>query len=92
MGYVMNTGDKIKKKPEQILPFVWDKKEDRGRPLTEDEVKKNLASRDYDDTHRKENPLVKAKDAIILDNSDIDKQQQLDFVMRLINDLLLTKE
>jgi cytidylate kinase len=70
----------------------FDEMTSKGNLVSEIDVKRNLLDRDYEDTHRKENPLIKAKDAIILDNSDLDKQQQLDFVMRLINDLLLIKE
>ncbi len=57
-----------------------------------DEVKHNLEKRDFEDSTRKESPLVKADDAIILDNTDITKEEQLEFVIRLINDLLLTKD
>ncbi len=53
------------------------------------EVKQNLLSRDYEDTHRHENPLTQAKDAIVLDNSDLSREQQLEFVLRLIHDLTL---
>lgn len=61
----------------------------KGTIVTDDEVKKNLQERDYEDTHRVENPLIQAKDAIILDNSDLNPQQQLDFVMTLITDMQL---
>lgn len=64
----------------------------KGQHVEFDEVKKNLEQRDYDDTHRKESPLVKAKDAIILDNTDLNKEEQLEYVIRLINDLLLTRD
>ena len=64
----------------------------KGQHVTFDEVKKNLEKRDHDDTHRKENPLTQAEDAIVLDNSDLNKEQQLDFVMKLINDLMLTRD
>lgn len=64
----------------------------RGEHVTEEEVKDNLTKRDYDDINRKENPLRKADDAIVLDNSELNKQQQLDFVTRLIKDLQLIKE
>lgn len=57
-----------------------------------EDVKQNLLKRDYDDTHRKENPLRQAKDAIVLDNSELNKEEQLEFVIKLINDLLLTKD
>lgn len=56
------------------------------------DVKQNLLKRDYDDTHRKENPLRQAKDAIVLDNTDLNKEEQLEYVIKLINDLLLTKD
>ena len=51
-----------------------------------------MKKRDFDDTTRKENPLVQAEDAIVLDNTDITKEEQLEFVIKLINDLLLTKD
>lgn len=38
MVYVMNTGDKVKKKPEQILPLPNDPKPNRGKPITENDV------------------------------------------------------
>ena len=64
----------------------------KGMHVTAIEVKENLMQRDHDDTHRKENPLVQAKDAVVLDNSDLSKEEQLDFVVKLINDLTLTKD
>ncbi len=64
----------------------------KGTHISFEEVKANLLKRDHDDTHRKESPLTKAKDAIVLDNTDISKEQQLEFVVKLINDLLLTKD
>lgn len=64
----------------------------KGQYFTLEEVKLNLMKRDYDDTHRKENPLTRAKDAVILDNSDLNKEQQLEFVVKLIADMQLTKD
>jgi CMP/dCMP kinase len=63
-----------------------------GQYFTLEEIKLNLNKRDYDDTHRKENPLTRAKDAIILDNSDLSKEEQLEFVLKLIADMQLTKD
>jgi len=63
-----------------------------GQFYTLDEVKHNLQKRDYADSHRKENPLTKAKDAIVLDNTDLTPEQQLDFVLKLITDMQLTKD
>ena len=63
-----------------------------GQYYTLEEVKLNLNKRDYADSHRKENPLTRAKDAIILDNTDLNPEQQLEFVVKLINDMQLTKD
>lgn len=64
----------------------------KGEYHSFEDVRQNLLKRDYDDTHRKENPLKQAKDAVILDNTDLNKEEQLEFVIKLINDLLLTKD
>jgi len=48
---------------------------------TLEDVFENLAHRDYADTTRKESPLVRADDAIILDNTDITPEQQLEFAL-----------
>lgn len=64
----------------------------KGMMISRDEVKQNLQQRDHDDTHRKENPLIKAKDAILLDNSDLNPQQQLQYILKLMQDLKLVEE
>lgn len=42
MGYVMQSGDKKKKTPEQLLPLAWDKKQDRGKPIDKSQVLKTI--------------------------------------------------
>ena len=49
--------------------------------ITLEEVFENLAHRDYQDTTRKESPLVRADDAIILDNTDLTPDEQLMFAL-----------
>ena len=46
-----------------------------------EEVKANLSARDHIDTTRKESPLKKADDAILLDNSNITREEQLLLVL-----------
>lgn len=61
----------------------------KGDNLTTlEEVFENLAHRDYADTTRKESPLVRAEDAIILDNTDLTQQEQLDFALEKVNPFL----
>lgn len=69
-----------------------DEMHSKGQHVSFEEVKKNLLKRDYEDSHRKENPLTKAPDAIVLDNSELNKEEQLEFVLKLIRDLQLTQD
>ncbi len=64
----------------------------KGMHVDREDVKRNLLQRDHDDTHRKENPLIKAVDAVLLDNSELTREEQLEFVVKLIHDLTLTKD
>jgi len=57
--------------------------------ITLEEVFENLAHRDYQDTTRKESPLVRAKDAIILDNTNLTPTEQLNFVLNKIKPFIL---
>jgi len=45
--------------------------------VTLEEVKNNLEMRDYIDSHREISPLKKADDAIVLDNTHLTEEQQL---------------
>ena len=52
---------------------------------TLEEVFENLAHRDYADTTREESPLIRAEDAIILDNTDLTPEQQLEFALEKVH-------
>ncbi|MFC6098582.1 (d)CMP kinase [Olivibacter domesticus] len=52
----------------------------KGENITLEEVFENIAHRDYQDTTRKESPLIRAEDAIILDNTNMTEEEQLAFV------------
>lgn len=56
--------------------------------ITFNQVKENLEKRDYEDTNRKENPLRQAKDAIVIDNTDMDREEQLRLVVRLAKEAI----
>lgn len=53
---------------------------ENGKNVPLDEVMANLNMRDYEDTHREESPLTQAEDAIVLDNSFMTPDEQLEFV------------
>lgn len=56
--------------------------------ITIEEVKSNLEMRDYIDSHREVSPLRKADDAVLLDNSNISMEEQLDFALKLVAKVL----
>jgi CMP/dCMP kinase len=51
---------------------------------TIEDVKNNLEMRDYIDSHREVSPLVKAADAIVLDNTYIDMDEQLKIALEYV--------
>jgi len=57
--------------------------------ITLEEVFENLAHRDYQDTTRTESPLVRADDAIILDNTNLTPEQQLQFALDRVQPLIV---
>ncbi len=52
--------------------------------VTLEEIRDNLEERDRIDSTRKESPLRQASDAILLDNSNLNQEEQLDHVYSLI--------
>jgi len=52
----------------------------KGQHVSLDEVQENISSRDHSDTTREENPLIKASDALVVDNSDLSQQEQFELV------------
>ena len=57
--------------------------------ITLEDVFENLAHRDYQDTTRKESPLMRADDAIILDNTDLTPEEQLEFALSKVKPFIV---
>lgn len=64
----------------------------KGELIDFDDVKENIEKRDLIDTTRKENPLTKAVDAWTLDNSELTMDEQVDVVMRWVDEKLIEQE
>lgn len=62
----------------------------KGIKISMEEVKKNIESRDYQDTHRREDPLRKAEDAVVIDNSFLDPGQQFEIALKLAEEKIRT--
>lgn len=52
--------------------------------ITLDEVKSNIAMRDYIDSNREISPLRKADDAMVLDNTNLSEKEQLDLALKMV--------
>jgi cytidylate kinase len=64
----------------------FDELKDKGKGTTFEEVLANLTKRDFIDSNRADSPLFKASDAIEIDNSKINQVQQLELIMKLVNE------
>ena len=58
--------------------------------MYKEEVQKNIESRDYEDSHRKESPLKRADDAVDIDNSYLSKEETLNEAVKKVNEKLLS--
>ena len=58
----------------------------KGDTVTFEEVLKNVEERDYIDTHREDSPLVMAADAIEIDNSHLNRKEQFELVLELVQE------
>jgi cytidylate kinase len=66
----------------------FDELVEKGQHITFEDVLQNVEERDYIDTHREDSPLVKADDAIEVDNSSLSKKEQFELVLNLVKEKL----
>jgi cytidylate kinase len=57
-----------------------------------EDVQKNLLERDRIDSTREDSPLKQAEDAIIIDNSNLNTEEQLELALRLTDDMISKKK
>jgi len=61
--------------------------QETNEEVTLEMVRRNINSRDYEDTHREESPLRQSADAVVLDNTELDFDQQVEFVLEKLRSL-----
>lgn len=71
--------------PEVRAQRRFDELTKRGDKVSFAEVFKNVQDRDYIDSNREDSPLVKADDAIEIDNSKLTLTEQYQKIMHLVN-------
>lgn len=59
---------------------------EQGKNISIEEVKENIKKRDFIDENREESPLCKAEDAVVLDNSNLNREEQLNWIINLIDE------
>lgn len=59
--------------------------------ITIEEVKNNLEMRDYIDSHREVSPLKKARNAVVLDNTDLSPDEQLKLAFKWARDRIAAR-
>jgi len=60
----------------------------KNQTVSLNKVKDNLAERDYIDQNRADSPLRRAADAVLIDNSDLNREQQLEIALSLVKKVL----
>jgi cytidylate kinase len=60
----------------------------KGESVNFEEVLKNIVKRDFIDSTRKDGPLRKAPDAVVLDNSDMTIAEQNAFLLDLVDKII----
>ncbi|MDR0370385.1 MAG: (d)CMP kinase [Prevotellaceae bacterium] len=60
--------------------------QNKGENVKYEDVLANVKERDYRDTHRAESPLVRADDAVEIDNSEMTPEKQLETVRALFHE------
>ncbi len=58
---------------------------ERGHELSYEDVLENVTTRDHIDSTRKDSPLLKADDAIEIDNSDLTVDEQIKSILKLVD-------
>ena len=72
--------------PEIRAKRRYDELVAKGKNVKFDDVLRELNERDYADMHRETAPLKQADDAVLADTSELDFEQSVDLVCRIIND------
>jgi cytidylate kinase len=74
--------------PENRAQRRYDELIKKGEQVSYEDVLKNVLERDYIDSHREDSPLVRADDAIEIDNSNMTKDEQFHLILGIVNKVL----
>ena len=72
-------------RPEVRVQRRYDELIAKGEHPDYNDVLRDVNDRDYRDTHRAESPLRQAENAIVIDNSDMTREQQMEHIYSLFD-------
>jgi cytidylate kinase len=78
---IFMTASAVKRAKRRYLELQGNKQK-----VNYEEVLKNVEERDYLDTTRKDSPLIKAEDAVEVDNSEMGIDEQFEIILNLVKD------
>ena len=71
-------------RPEVRAQRRYDELKAKGQDANLQDILQNVVDRDRQDSTRSVSPLRQADDAVVLDNSDITREEQYDFILNLL--------
>lgn len=74
--------------PEIRAKRRFDELTAKGQQVNFDEILKNVEGRDKIDSSREISPLKQADDALILDNSNLTREEQLEWTVKKVNEII----
>lgn len=74
-------------RPEVRARRRYDELRAKGQEADFDDILRNVEERDRQDSTRAVSPLRKADDAVVLDNSDMTREEQFDFVIEKVKEI-----
>lgn len=77
--------------PEIRAQRRFDELKAKGLSVDFDEILKNVKERDLIDSTREVSPLRKADDAVVLDNSYLTREEQLEWAVKKVNEIIEVK-
>lgn len=77
--------------PEIRAQRRFDELISKGEKVEFNQVLQNVKERDYLDSHRSDSPLIKADDAVEIDNSNMNLEEQFSKILQLVEQVIASK-
>ena len=74
--------------PEERANRRFKELKDKGENPVFEDVLRDVNDRDYRDTHRAESPLRQAEDAVVVDNSNMSRDEQAAYLCSIFDDYI----